>query len=107
MDFMIFDTTGNAVAAYPDALSASDALRALVIDDPEAGRELALFAFDEEGHAVGEAVVGADVAPEYAGKVSLTGTKWLRYNAETFVEVWTRTFGGELKPATAGALEAV
>ena len=86
MDFMIFDSAGNAVEAFTDEQVAIKALRSLVLEDPEASRHLALLAFDEEGNAVGEAVVAADVAPESATRLSLANpAQWYQPNWASFV----------------------
>lgn len=61
MRFMILDQTGNAVDAFDNGHDARAALRAMVIVDASSASELALVAFDEGGHAVGEPEIAADI----------------------------------------------
>ena len=85
MDFMIFDSAGNAVEAFGrDQVAAAKALVAMVREDPDASRHLAILAFDEHGEAVGEPVTIADILPEMASTVMLVGA-WSHRNALTFV----------------------
>jgi hypothetical protein len=73
MDFMLMDTSGNAIDSYPRARDAEAALIALVDQDPSAAEEVALIAFDRRGVAVGEPVVVADLRPELAVELELEG----------------------------------
>jgi len=66
MTYMILDITGNAIDTFDDAAVARATLRSLVREDPAGARELVLLAYDGSGRAVGEAVVGADVASQAA-----------------------------------------
>jgi hypothetical protein len=66
MTFSIFDS-GNLVASFDDQQVAIDALAQLVHDDPETADEVVLIAFDENGEAFGEPVVGSSVRPAQAG----------------------------------------
>ncbi len=54
MNFMIFDDAGNAIESFDDGLVARAALRGIVMADPSAVGELALFTFDDDGRVVGE-----------------------------------------------------
>ena len=59
MDFMIFDSSGNALGAYEDEASAHAALRTIAELNPDAA-DVALICYDH-GVAVGEALTPADL----------------------------------------------
>lgn len=93
MNFMIFDSTGNAIDAFDDGDQARIALREMIIADPSAATELALFAFDESGSVVGEAEIAADVVPELVRRMTLRGAfSFVQLNYVTFTSIW-RTEG--------------
>jgi len=92
MTFMIIDSTGNAIEAFEDVAQGREVLRAIVTNDPTAARELALIAFDDDGNAVGDPEIAADlgVAPEAAHQMTLADGifSWFQVNAETFTALW-------------------
>ena len=52
--FAIFDSeTGNQLGSFSDPNAASEALAALVEDDPAQASTLVLTFFDKRGHAIG------------------------------------------------------
>ncbi len=108
MNYMIFDETGNAIDTFDDADSAHACLKRIVEDDPSAARELALFAFDDDGLAVGEPVIAADVAPDAAQQVTLFPSffSWNAVSPKTFVDL--RSNGGAIQvPAFSTAAQSV
>jgi hypothetical protein len=73
MDFMLVDSTGNAVDAFTDLEAAERALIALAADDALAAIHFAILAYNERGVAVGDPVVVADVRPEHAVRLEVEG----------------------------------
>jgi hypothetical protein len=66
MTYMILDSTGSAINAFDDALSARAALRAIVAEDADAAEHLFLLAYDDGGNVVGDAVTFADLPAQTA-----------------------------------------
>lgn len=90
MNFMILDSNGNALDAFESYWAARDELRTMALDDPQAARDLALLAFDDDGLAVGEAVVAADVAPDVVSHVEIVSAGWHKVSGHTF-SAWTES----------------
>lgn len=74
MDFMIFDSNGNAVDAFDSERSAVLGLLSLCEQEPELARHLSLGAFGDDGQAVGEALTLADLDPYLVTTLAVTGT---------------------------------
>jgi hypothetical protein len=81
---MIFDSAGNAVEAFDTDRDAMRALLLMVREDRDAARHLAILTFDSDGEAVGDPITVADLMPEMATEVILTGA-WSRHNRLTFI----------------------
>ena len=88
MDYMLVDSTGNALDAFQDESLAIKAFAQLLNEDNAAAREVVLLAFDERGVAVGEPIVGADILPEAAVQLELNDVGFRRVGL-TFS--WTAT----------------
>lgn len=86
MTYMIFDNE-NAIDTFDDLDSARRAVSVLVDRDPSAVCDLALLTFDEDGNAVGEVEVAADIVPAAARRMTLSSAiyEWVQVTAETFV----------------------
>ena len=57
--FVILDSTANLVDSFDDEMQARAALQAIAQQDPDTADEYALLAYDDDGRAVGEAVLAA------------------------------------------------
>ncbi len=93
MDFMLMDSAGNALAAFETRPEAIKAFQMLLGDDPTAKDEVALLAFNRLGFAVGEPLVAADVSPDTAVEVAITGAQWCRIDGTTFSSWATNAIG--------------
>lgn len=71
MTYMILDSTGSAINAFDDAVTARAALRAIVAEDPEAAAYVLLLAYDDGGSVVGPAVTFADL-PAHTAEIAPT-----------------------------------
>lgn len=60
--YAIFDCDANLVDSFDTQQEAHDALAHIVAAEPDAADDYALITYDDRGHAVGEAVTGADCA---------------------------------------------
>jgi len=87
MDYMLVDSTGNALDAFENEADALKAFVRLLKEDPAVALEVALFTFDERGVVVGEPTVGADLLPEAAVEVELDDASFRRVGGLTFS--WT------------------
>jgi hypothetical protein len=105
MNFMIVDSNGNALDAFESYSAARNELRAMAFEDPRAARDLALLTFNDNGLAVGEAVVAADVAPEVLGEISIISLGWHEVTAHTF-SAWTEPGSSDPLPANEAAASA-
>jgi hypothetical protein len=61
MTYMIFDSTGNAVAAFDGEVEAHAALRSIVDGEPEVADDLLLMMYDDAGSQIGDAVMYSDL----------------------------------------------
>ena len=61
MNFVILDSTANLVDSFDDEDEARLALEAIVRQDPTAADEYALLTYDDDGHPVGEALLGSQL----------------------------------------------
>lgn len=59
--YAIFDSTANLVDSFDDEREARLALEAIAREDPDSAGEYALLTYDDNGHPVGDALVGSDV----------------------------------------------
>lgn len=98
MDYMLVDTTGNALDAFSDRTAAEKALLALVADDRAAASEVTLLAFDRRGVVVGEAIVAADLRPEAAVSIHFEGELYQQIEGLTFFGWPTETVRSFLTP---------
>lgn len=94
MDYMIFDSTGDAIESFKVERRAIEALVERARGDVDAARELILLAFDRDGIAVGEAVTVADVLPEMATSMRVTvNGDATNSGALTIRETWRNVAG--------------
>lgn len=56
MNYSIFDSTGNLVASFDNETEARRALQEIADSEPGAAHDIALFAFEDDGTPVGEAI---------------------------------------------------
>lgn len=90
MDFMIFDSAGNAVESFASDRDAVRALLAMAEAEPEAATHLAVLAFDEDGEAVGDPLTVADLRPDVATRLSWTEDAcWVSRGNLTVMRRWT------------------
>ena len=89
MDFMIFDTAGNAVESYATQREAVVALIAMAAEDDRVAQCLAVVAFDADGDAIGEPLTLADVRPEAATRLVLDTGYWTERQSLTVLSRWT------------------
>jgi hypothetical protein len=59
--YVILDGTANLVDSFDQEQEARLALESIVRQDPESAGEYALLTYDEDGHPVGNALVGSDL----------------------------------------------
>lgn len=59
--YVILDGTANLVDSFDQEQEARLALESIVRQDPESANEYALLTYDEDGHPVGNALVGSDI----------------------------------------------
>jgi hypothetical protein len=88
MTLMIFDETGNAIDSFNELGDAQESLTRMVREDPSVVRKLALLTFDDEGNAIGEAEVAADLAntADFACRITLSPPRtWIQLGPRTFV----------------------
>lgn len=102
MDFMILDSAGNAVEAFATEHEAVSALAAMAENEPKVAQHLAVLAFDDAGEAVGEPLTVADVRPEAATTLTVSGEFLTRAGSLTVLAQWTDAF--RTPPKVAGAL---
>jgi hypothetical protein len=90
MDFMIFDSAGNAVESFETQRDAVVTLVDMAAQDPAVAQHLAVLAFDDEGEAVGEPITVADVRPDVATTLVMVGDSWLLRERLTVHSRWPR-----------------
>jgi hypothetical protein len=73
MDYMILDSTGNALASFQDEWTARATMHAMVKVEPEAADHIVLLGYDDSGMPVGEALSIGDVPPPVSVESSLAG----------------------------------
>src|SRR5690349_20590223 len=95
MDYMLFDSAGNAIDAFTDEADAHAALRDVLRQEPGTMRDVALLIFDDDGDAVGDVRVAAEPEPDLAVEIQLVGTSWVRW-ATTFTN-WDVTIPSALQ----------
>jgi hypothetical protein len=61
MHYVILDITANMVDSFDREDEARAALEQIVRQDPDAADEYALMTYGDDGHPVGEAVVGSEL----------------------------------------------
>ena len=61
MHYVILDITANMVDSFDREDEARAALEQIVRQDPDAADEYALMTYGDDGHSVGEAVVGSEL----------------------------------------------
>ena len=89
MDFMCFDSAGNAVESFDSEQAAASALIEMASHDLTAAQHLAILAFDEEGEAVGDPLTVADLRPDFATTLTLSGNYWVETpRSLTILEHW-------------------
>jgi hypothetical protein len=59
--YVILDSTASLVDSFDQEQEARAALELIVHHDPEAAEEYALFTYDDDGHAVGDALLGSQL----------------------------------------------
>ena len=59
--YVILDSTANLVDSFDNEDEARAALGKIVHQDPDAADEYALLTYDDDGHLIGDAVLGADL----------------------------------------------
>jgi Rieske Fe-S protein len=59
--YVILDSTANLVDSFDDQDEARAQLEQIVQQDPDSAGDYALFTYDEQGHPVGEALIGSDL----------------------------------------------
>ena len=72
------DSAGNAVDAFESDGAALMAFAALIRDDPTFAKDLALFAFGDDGRALGEPLVAADLLPEAVTETVIYSSGWTK-----------------------------
>jgi hypothetical protein len=105
MNFVIMDSNGNALDAFESYAAARDELRNLAFADRDGARDLALLTFDENGLAIGDAVVAADVAPEVLNKLQIVSAGWREISCFTY-SAWTQPGDVDPLPRANGAATA-
>lgn len=90
MDFMIFDSAGNAVESFETQRDAVVTLVDMAAQDPAVAQHLAVLGFDDEGEAVGEPITVADVRPDVATTLVMVGESWLLRERLTVLSQWPR-----------------
>jgi hypothetical protein len=83
MDFMIMDSAGNAVESFESDSDATRALLEMAESDERAAKHLALLAFDGDGNVVGDPLTVADLRPEAATTLVMSGDVWITRGALT------------------------
>lgn len=83
MHYMVMDTGGNAISAFESGADAMLGFEQIVREHPDSAPHIALLAFDEDGEAVGDALVAADVAPELVTRLALSTAGWHPRNSAT------------------------
>jgi hypothetical protein len=78
MDFMLLDSSGNAVDAFDTDAAAVHAFVALINHDPALARNIALIAFDDDGIAVGDPLIAADLMPDAVITAMVDGASWTK-----------------------------
>lgn len=63
MQYMIFDSAGNALASFDDEGRAHATLYSILRIEPDAAEHVALLAYDDDGMPVGDALTVFDVPP--------------------------------------------
>lgn len=63
MTYSILDSTGSAIAAFTDEVSARATLRAIVESEPEAAEHLIIVVYDDAGMPVGDPILFEDLPP--------------------------------------------
>ena len=59
--YVILDSTANLVDSFDQEQEARLALENIVRQDPESADEYALLTYDDDGHPLGDALVGSDL----------------------------------------------
>jgi hypothetical protein len=60
--YVILHSSGNIVDSFDREIEARAALEAIVHQEPSEADEYALMTYDDDGHPVGDVVLGADLA---------------------------------------------
>ncbi|HEX4690199.1 MAG TPA: hypothetical protein VH276_05875 [Solirubrobacteraceae bacterium] len=89
MDFMIFDSAGNAVESFASDREAIRALVSMTEAEPEAAMHLAILVFDDEGDAVGDPLTVADVRPDAVTRLVMSETSWELRGNLTVMRRWS------------------
>ncbi len=76
MDYMIFDSAGNALESFDSEMAAVIALINMAETNEDAARQLAVLSFDDAGEVAGDAVTVADVRPEIATTMVVGESGW-------------------------------
>jgi hypothetical protein len=84
MDYMLVDSSGNALDGFSDRDRAEAAFRQLLTEDPQAAYDVVLLTYDRRGVVVGEPVVAADLQPESAVRLVFEGDAYRRDEGLTF-----------------------
>ncbi len=58
---VILDSTGNLVDSFDREDEARSALDDIVRQDPDSADEYAVLTYDDNGHPIGEALLGSDL----------------------------------------------
>ncbi len=108
MDYMLVDSSGNALDAFENEADALKVFARLLKEDKTVALEVALFSFDERGVVVGEPIVGADVLPEAAVEVELEDISFRRVGGLTFswttITAWQRLLAPDVLGITGDCL---
>ena len=59
--YVILDSTANLGDSFDRETEARHALEEIVQQDPQSADEYALIAYDDEGHPIGDALVGSEL----------------------------------------------
>ena len=99
MDYMILDSTGNALASFDDELTARATLHAIVAVEPDAAEHVVLLAYDDQGMPAGDALTVVDCPPPVSVEPSEFLQPWLTDALVRRVSKEQRRYVGASGPA--------